>query len=144
MLLAAALLTEPYGFNFIFITPNPRETGPRDTRLRAAARQRSVRVTESKKEEGRSEVSVCAFRSQSHPIYFLFVCVCVWGGIVLETAPFLDAIITQARPRSQAWDVATHQGIVDQYWLICATSGNISAHLCLSRRSVYVINMEDK
>lgn len=100
--MAAALLTEPYGFNFIFITPNPRETGPRDTRLRAAARQRSVRVTESKKEEGRSEVSVCVFRSQSHPIYFLFVCVCVWGGIVLETAPFLDAIITQARPRSQA------------------------------------------
>lgn len=98
-----------------------------------------------KREEARWVwVCVCVFRSQSHPIYFLFVCVCVWGGIVLETAPFLDAIITQARPRSQAWDVATHQGIVDQYWLICATSGNISAHLCLSRRSVYVINMEDK
>lgn len=32
-------------------------------------------------------VCVC-LRSQFHPIYF--------GGIVLETAPFLDAIITQA------------------------------------------------
>lgn len=80
--MAAALLTEPYGFNFIFITPNPRETGPCDTCLRAAARQRSVRVTESKKEEGRSEVSVCVCVSLDlNPIRSIFfLCVCVCGG----------------------------------------------------------------
>lgn len=60
-------------------------------------RQSGVFMRESKKRKrgNNEEASLCVcmcvcvrLRSQFHPIYF--------GGIVLETAPFLDAIITQA------------------------------------------------
>lgn len=75
-------------------------------------------------------------RSLFHPICFVGNC-------------FRDSTISgryhhSSCPRSRVWDVAIHQGIVDQYWLICVTPGNIGAHLCFSPDSVYVINMEDE
>lgn len=81
------------------------------------------------------------------------VCVCVLdlnsflsilGGNCFRDSTISGCHHPSSCPRSQAWGAAIHQGIVDQYWLICATSGNISAHLCSARLSVYVINMEDK
>lgn len=89
------------------------------------------------KKEGKQWGGECLrLRSLFHPICFVGNC-------------FRDGTISgrhhhSSCPRSRVWDVAIHQGIVDQYWLICVTPGNIGAHLCLSPDSVYVINMEDE
>lgn len=51
-------------------------------------RQKKLCLNEAEKSEKGNCVCVCVFRSQSCPIYL--------GGIISETAPFLDATIIHA------------------------------------------------
>lgn len=143
--LAATLLTQPYGFHFIFISPRQKKIKITGTCLRVATRRSRVCLRERKvRKRRRRDIEgswcVCVWAPvisvPPHPIYF--------GGDCFRDSTISRCHHHSSCPRSRAWDVALHRGIVDQYWLICATWATIGAHLCLARCCVCVINMEDK